>query len=81
MHPRSTEGPGVEAFREHCEAGGADFLEYLNDWQKSDALEVIADAAMRYRPEAAIGIIKKALEDLYEIAAQGHRVTLEEDLE
>lgn len=69
----------AQAFAEHCHDGGGDFVEYLKEWDKSDALVTINDAAQRYRPEAAIEIIKKALGELFDIAAQGHRQQLEAD--
>ena len=75
--PSKTVDSMVEAFREHCHDGGADFTEYLKDWHKSDALAEINDAAQNYTAEAAIGIIKKALGELFEIAAQGHRDEVE----
>ncbi len=67
----------VDAFTEHCYDGGADFVEHLKDWHMSDALGVINDAAQNYAPQAAITIIKKALAELIEIGAQGHRDKLE----
>lgn len=68
-----------DAFTEHCEGGGGDFVEYLKDWQMSDALVAINDAAQRYQPEAAINIITLALGELFDIAAQAHRQQLEAD--
>lgn len=70
----------VLAFAEHCHDGGSDFIEYLKDWHKSDVLGVINDAAQNYTPERAIRIIKTALGELFEIAAQGHREALEGDV-
>lgn len=67
----------VEAFTEHCRDSGADFTEYLKPWHAGDALAEINDAAQNYRPELAIPRIKKALGELFEIAAQGHREALE----
>ena len=79
FHAPKTITSMCEAFAEHCEAGGGDFVEYLKDWNMADALVTINDVAQRYQPEAAIEHIKKALEELFEIAAQGHRQQLEAD--
>lgn len=65
------------AFTEHCNDGGADFTEYLKLWHMGDALAEINDAVQNYTADAAITIIKKALGELFEIAAQGHREALE----
>ncbi len=79
FHPPPSIDSMVEAFREHCEDGGADFLEHLKPWHISDALAEINDSVQNYRPELAMRRIKEILNELFEIAAQGHREKLKWD--
>lgn len=75
--PPKTVDSMVEAFREHCLDGGGDFVEHLKNWHMADALATINDAAQNYIPEVAIKRIKDALDELFQIAAEGHRAALE----
>lgn len=74
--PRDIEAM-VEAYRQHCQDGGEDFIEYLKPWHCHDALATINDAAQNYTAEAAMPRIKRALKELFEIAAEAHREALE----
>lgn len=70
----------TEAFAEHCNDGGQDFLQYLRPWHMTDALEAINDAANgNYTPEAALTQIREALGELIAIAVIGHREELESE--
>lgn len=76
--PPKTIASMTEAFAEHCNDGGQDFLQYLRPWHMVDALETINDAANgNYTPEAAINRIREALGELVSIAVIGHREAIE----